>query len=530
MRSTSWDIQTVRSPWGERPSIYSHILAHIRPGEHGLSEGGELLPDEELARGDSLLGWAPGALDGVFGHHADAASSAQAAQKILAGLQALTEKADDDRAAALYSLLTKHSALEHVDHLLDTVVAEAARLDPERLHAVARWLATGAADREPVKCAISLMGLFQGDHDRDLLLTLGRHEEFTLYVTVALQNTIEDSELSLWALACLVTGWGRIQIIERLSETNDEQIKAWLLREGYRNDIMDEYTALICAQTGSLLDALRHSDPDDKLLRGAGSILGTLIRGRGGPAAGIESYPEGAEAAELYLRHLQSRHQLDMEDLVAVSALEQFLNEEEGEAHDPSLGWLERRANLLELTGAIRSRPGWIEKVRAGMESPNQQTFWTATEAARALGIDIWEKYFERTRRGEDYWYFIMQTDDPERIEMALRLAEESLPLAEIATGPAEEVGFGPEFQHHSALDFVLQELRRFPGQGWSLIQAGLRSPVIRNRNMAVHALAAWERSKWPEDAGALLARALEAEPDENTRELMRQALASEPL
>jgi hypothetical protein len=67
----------------------------------------------------------------------------------------------------------------------------------------------------------------------------------------------------------LITGWGRIQIIERLAETKDEQIRAWMLRDGYRNDIMEEYTALTCAKTGNLVAALRQPEPDGKLLKGA---------------------------------------------------------------------------------------------------------------------------------------------------------------------------------------------------------------------------------------------------------------------
>ena len=69
-KSPQWDIETVNPPWGARPSIYRHILSHIRPGEPGLLEGGEALPDEERVRGDSQIGWAAGALDGVLGHHA----------------------------------------------------------------------------------------------------------------------------------------------------------------------------------------------------------------------------------------------------------------------------------------------------------------------------------------------------------------------------------------------------------------------------------------------------------------------------
>lgn len=525
--SHSWDIEGVNPPWGARPSIYQHILSHIRPGEPGLLEGGEELPDEERVRGGSQVGWAAGALDGVIGHHWGGAEAAETAGKVLAALKALTERASDERAGTLYSLLVENSTLQYVDQLLPSVIEDDG-LDHERLHALARWLATGAADREPVKCAIALLGIYQGGEDRDLLLTLGRHEEFTLYAAVALGNSEEDGELSLWALACLVTGWGRIQIIERLAETKDEQIKAWMLREGYRNDIMDEYTALVCARTGDLLGALRRPDSDEKLLKGAGSILTTLVRGRGGPAEDIGSYPEGAEAAALYLRHLQTR-ELDLEDFVSACAIEQFLCEESGEAHDPALGWPPRREALLELVGAVRSRPGWEEKVREGLRSDERQTFWTATQAAQALGLDTWEVYFERVKRGEDDWYYVMQTDDPARIDRVIELAEGMLPLDEIATGPATDLGMGTEYSNHSALDFVLQDLRRFPGKGWRLISAGLRSPVVRNRNMAVHALAAWGRDAWPEGAEALLRRAFEAEPNEGTRETMRKALAGEP-
>ncbi len=325
-----------------------------------------------------------------------------------------------------------------------------------------------------------------------------------------------------------MTGWGRIQIIERLAETKDEQIKAWMLREGYRNDIMEEYTALICARTGDLLSALRKLQPDEKLLKGAGSLLTTLIRGRGGPSEGIESYVDGAEATELYLRHLRSRD-LDLEDFVGVSAIQQFLNEQEGEAHDPALGWPERRGTLLELISAICSRPGWDAKVRGELQSEDRQTFWIATEAARELGIDTWDIYFERLKRGEDQWHFVMQTNDHERIDKVVQFAEQTLPLHEIASGPADSLGLGPEFQHHSAFDFVLQDLRRFPGKGWPLIQAGLQSPVVRNRNMAVQALAAWDRTAWPVEAEALLRRWIEAEPNDDTRETMSKALAGEP-
>lgn len=522
----AWNIESVTRPWGDRPSIYQHILNHIRAGEPGLSEQGERLPDDEIVQGDHQFSWAPGAFDGAFGHHVESTEAADASRKILESFRALTSKANDDHAESLYSLLKEHSALAYADPFLEAVVADDV-LDLDRLHTIARWLATSAADREPIKCAIALLGVFQGGEDRDLLLTLGRHEEFTLFAAVALKNSGGDDELSLWALACLVTGWGRIQIIERLAETRDDQIKAWLLREGYRNAIMEEYTALTCARTGDLVTALCHGESDEKLLKGAGSLLTTLIQGRGGPVEGIESYPDGAEATELYLRHLQSRD-LGLEDYVAVSTIELFLKEEEGEVKDPALGWPKRQTTLLDLTSRIRSRPGWEKKIREELNSEDSQTFGTATEAARLLGIDVWENYFERLKRGEDQWYFAMQSDDQERIDRVVQLAEQTLPLDELASGPSDLLGLGPEFKHHSALDFVLQELPRFPGTGWKLIKTGLQSPVVRNRNMAVRALAAWDAAAWPMEAEAVLTQAIADEPDDVIRETMRKVLAGE--
>jgi hypothetical protein len=518
--SGAWDIRSVSPPWGERPSIYQHIQSHIRGGEPGLGENGNALPDEELVRGDKEVGWAPGALDGVMGHHASKNEALDIANEILESLRALTKKASKERASSLYSLLLEHPTLSYVDHLLEAVVAHH-DLDGQRVHAIAHWLAMGAPDREPLKCAIALLGVCGDNDDRDLLLTLGRHEEFTLFVAVALGNSADEAELSLYALACLVTGWGRIQIIERLANTKDEQIKAWLLREGYRNDVLNDYTAPICAKTGDLLTALRQPDPDDKLLKGAGSILSTLMQGEGGPVEGMSAYPDGPEATELYLTHLQTRS-VDVQGLVDVHMIAEFLKKES------SAEWLERRAKLLELTDAILSRSGWEEKIRSELVSEDYPTFWRAAEAARRLNVDVWDIYFERLQRGDDVWFYVMQTRDRDRIDRVIAFAEETLPLNEITSGPTESVGLGPEFKHHSALDFVLQELQHFPGKGWKLIRAGLQSPTVRNRNMALMALSAWDRSTWPDEVEPLLRQALEVEPQPRTRAKMIGVLGGE--
>jgi len=524
-----WSLEGVAPPWGDRPSLYRHILAHIRPGEPGLALGGDELPDQELVEEGQPVHWAPGALDGVFDHPIEGREAEETAEEVLEALRAFTRKASGERAAALYSLLADSTAIEYVDHLLSAVHADD-RLPLDRVRVVARWIAAGAPDREAVKIAIALLGLFHDGLDRDLLLALGRHEELTLYTAVALGNSGEQPARILWELARNVNGWGRIQAIERLAEAADPEIAAWLLREGYRNSILYEYTALTCASAGDLIGALRCPEPDDALLVGAGEILTTLIRGREGPAEGIGDYPEGAEAAELYLAHLRRRPRLGVEHLLAAGAIREFLAEQDGEAQDPDLGWPARHDAIVEHAEAVLARPDWPEIVNRGLTSSEPETFHRAAAADQVLEIDVWSFYFERLQHGEDMWYFVMQTDDPERIDRVVALAEERLPLERIASGPGEELGLGSDFRDHRALDFVLQDLRRFPGHGWLLVRAGLQSPVIRNRNMAVRALAAWDRSAWPPEAEFLLRSALAHEPYEPTRELLGKVIAGEPL
>src|SRR5690606_27054057 len=69
-----------------------------------------------------------------------------------------------------------------IDPLLERL--RAGRTRPQRIYALGLRLATEGRQRGPVKLGIALLGLFPAERHRDLLLTLGRHEEFTLYAAV----------------------------------------------------------------------------------------------------------------------------------------------------------------------------------------------------------------------------------------------------------------------------------------------------------------------------------------------------------
>jgi hypothetical protein len=165
--------------------------------------------------------------------------------------------------------------------------------------------------------------------------------------------------------------------------------------------------------------------------------------------------------------------------------------------------------------------------------SEDELAFAHADQAAKALGMDTWDIHWRRLQQKPTEpgrWYHVMAGCEGNRIEKVIEFAEANIDRAAIATGAGDELGLGRGFEPHSCLDYVLQDLRRFPGKGAILIETGLKSPVVRNRNMAVNALAAWSREDWPSGLKEALERVAGCEPKEDVRERMQKTLRSEPL
>ena len=408
---------------------------------------------------------------------------------------------------------------------------ETEALDAAGLHALAYWLATESPDRGAVKVAVALLGLLTPACNTDLLTTLGLHEEFTLYAAVALANSLpeaQEREAAWWSLAKRVNGWGRIHLVERLAQTRRAGIKAWLLREGYKNSIMTEYLVHACATGGDLLAALNDERVDDALLQGAGDIIRALIDG--GPAPGMDDYADGAEATGRYLQLLAMQRPDWLNAYLVADCIATFAGSTTRDwAALQALGWTpEYRASIAARAQAIMQDARWRQLAQDGLSASDGVQFWLAASAAQKLGLDAWSARLRRQEANGDAseWWYLMQTDDPQRIDQVITLAHRQIDLGHIATGPGTATGLGPKFHQHSALDMILQDLGRFPAKCWTLVQAGLRSPVVRNRHMALRALDGWGRDRWPVDAQASLRAALEVEPDDELRTRIENVLA----
>ena len=375
--------------------------------------------------------------------------------------------------------------------------------------------------REAVKTGIVVLGTCGNEQDRDLLVLLGSLEEFTLFSVVALMTTQADRERAVFDVARRVTGWGRIHAVERLAGTTDPEIQAWLLLDGFRNGVMDEYLAWIAATTGHLYEALLDVASSQELVTSAGEILATLSL-LGGPAKDMRHYPDAVPAmhrfAELAAEHEQTLRLLD-----SLLSLKAFA------ASAPELDWPDGEpARLSAHYNQILASPAWADVTFAALTNPDgTREFNRALACARRLDIPVLDHALRHLREHpvNGYaWHMAIGEADAASIDRIAGLASSVLPLGHIASGPALSLGLGPGYQYDHVLESVLPGLACHPGKGQELVRAALASRVTRVRRAALRVLL-----QWPGTYRDLIAAAASAEPNAKLRADMDAYLDSNP-
>jgi hypothetical protein len=517
----------VPPPWDPgRHAIHAFLRSQ---SAHGSPRPPDL-PDEGLQPAARSLRWAPGALDGALGHHFGTESDG--AREIFDALFAACASPTTQTLRRLYeTMLHGSGAIGAADSLISLLVATPPS-DIEALYRIAVWLAEESPDREPVKFGIVLLGCIRADEPpTELLATLGSHDEFTLYVAEAFAKLPgrAKQEGALWQLAKRVSGWGRIQVVERLAGTSDPAIRDWMLRDGFRNSVMYEYLAYTCAESGGLLDALRAERVDDHLICSAGEIINALIVG--GPAQDVGDYVDSAEVITLFVELVERRRLLRLVVLRSLKKIGRF-------AAASSRSWdgmackawsASLRSDIVSAVDRVKEWPEWPRLVREALSSPDHDVFYDADIVAAFVGVDAWEKRFERQAGSKDryHWSDLMRTQDVDRVRRVVDLATRQLDLKAIAIGPEGSLGFGKSFDDHTSLGFIVKHLASYQGVGWELVSAALRTPGARLRTDAVETLHAWGRDSWTAEMTEVLLFARQQEPDPALRGRMDELLSA---
>lgn len=542
-RKKPWALEPLTPPWQPLPSIHDDIAAQLAANVDAKTDAGltslpatYTLPDDDAVHPEGGIRWAAGALDGVMGHHGGGADEAQLrVRQLCKAIEDLLQTSSDENLRRLYDLTISAGVLGIVDDMVQTLVAQRDRLDAERFHALASYLARRGGHREAVKLGIALLGMLTTADDHATLTTLGTCDEFTLFVAVALNNQAPNQDAGhrqLFDLAQRVHGWGRVQLVERLVETKDPEIRAWLLRDGFRNGVMYEYLACICARAGELAKALANPELDDALLLSAAELLSALVSGQGGPAEGLDDYEDASRAVGSYLGQLIARRPENVQHLLTTASLRDYLQQADGWEARAAHAWTEpHRQRCLAIAEEVLAWPEWRDLTLKAQASDDKVVAWAGDAGAKILGIDSWEHHLrnvERDGAGSTSWFRLFEETNASRIDAVLSMAERVLPLAAIGVGAADQMGMGKEFVAHGGLEAVVQGLANYPGKGVRFIETALRSPVTRNRFGALRTLSAWGAERWPAGVVSMLEAAEGVEPVERVREAIGRVLRGE--
>jgi hypothetical protein len=513
-------------PWAGKESIYEFIINHIDAFGKLASDFDDLPDSQEYFQGQKIR-WVGGAMDSLLGGNSKDAG--QIARRFYKLLRKQVSNPSNINRRATYLFAMHNEVIGYVDSLLEMIRREFC-FNSQAFMDEAIWLATRSAHRNPVKLGIALMGVFHCDAHLKVLNTLGFHDEFTLFVAVAIQNGVEDCNQCLFELAQHIDGWGKINLIQRL-EPDTEEIQEWLLIKGCQNNIMNEYLAYTCAVKGDLNKALGQDNIKPSLFKGAGVIIDALING--GPAEDIDDYRQSMSVVTNYLRHAKQLT-FDLDDFLVIANIKAYLEQTpEQWSKRWEVGWNEEiRTESLKECIEILERKTWSKLIWDHLVSKDSYQHYQAVQAGRILKLDIWPILFEQLKADpvcDNLYFDVMKTSDPERILQVVQFAEKALPLSEIASGPQDEMALGMEYQAHHCLDFIIQELDHYEGIGKRLIAAALWSSSIRNRNMALRVLKAWKSENWPEDAKEILMRLQTMESDEDIKREVNQLLKEYP-
>ncbi len=493
---------------GEQHTFLAHALSLAAlHGPGPWPGGGTPLPDESSNQEGPRF--AAGAMDGIQTHHFGISPDPAAVTAVADEITTLVT-GDPDTAAAvrLHDRLAELTAIDIADDL--STELEFRLLPYPRVRTLARWLVEHGTRREAVKLGLVLLGLTGDERDRDLLLLMGTLEEFTLFALIALMRTQPDPpERIAYLLARRVSGWGRIHAVERLSNCDDPEIQTWLLREGFRNEVMNEYLAHLAATTGHLYEALLADQVDDALLDSAGDILTALADGDGGPAAGLSDYDEALPTLRRYADLVPDRPPT-IQRLRTLLTIRNYLQQRET---FPESWSAEKAAALRDRYADLVSDQRWRSLVTEHLADPSHATFDAVLWAAQELGIRPFPQVRARIEASplDHYaWQCAWELAEPSEATALADHAQRVI-LAFSSDREPSDASRSAREQHgqteppnpmvlRELKALILRGLKRFPGVGVPLILNGLDDDQPSVRGAAVDAVMAWPVEAVPDE------------------------------
>ena len=334
-----------------------------------------------------------------------------------------------------------------------------------------------AVHKEPIKFGICTTWYYGSEEIDYLLFTLGLADDFSIYTTCSFE--MKQKNDSVFKMAKLTDGYGRLNYLKGLDATNDE-IKTWMIYHGYKCSLGCEFTAYICASRGDLLSHIKKGWNDD-LYDCAGDIICGLIDDHKNK---IFEYVDAKEVVELFIEE-SLKQNMNIDKFSKLCDIFYFIRDDWEE-----IGWSkETKGELIDQISniAYNKNYDWEGLVKKNISN------YKARNIAKALNIDIWNDLFNYAMQNDNFadWYSLVQTDNIDEFRMVCTFAEKVLDIKSISTGIADKLGFNGNFGKHNDLSIILQKMREFNQIiSVKLVQAGLNCPVTSTRNAALRVVA----------------------------------------
>lgn len=447
-------------------SLYEYIAENCVEGE--LPRNFSLPKETEKGK----IQFADGAMDGIAMYHGMGVEMPD--EEVRREIEAIIHLISEGRMTVADRALDDfakehHTPLSVIDYWQKYVIENREKLNAANLYRYSVDKLLHSSKVNEVKYGMITLELFtlQDEKIKDAVRTLGLSDEFTLFSIFVMQKW-ENGNDEIFRLAKHVHGWGLVHAVDRL-EASTQEISDWLLHEGVKNSILPEYSALTCFEKadvpGRLKRTLSHEDFAD-----IGNILVSMLSE--GPCAGISAV--GDEVLGTYLEQVNSQS-LDASDYQRILAIFHY-----GVENDNHV----LRERCEELLHSEECRELVVQELQRG----------EGLELAVLLGVEYQKLLYDYMERQFDESYhkvsYLMREEA--YVDRAIELFVSKLPLSQMQTGPADEMGLGMEYADYRKLITIVQELKDKPGKGELLLQTAVQAPVINNRNMALSVLESW--------------------------------------
>ena len=325
------------------PSLYQTICGAIR--SDGTLPRDFSLPRPEPEEGEAQkLRFADGAFDGISLYHmAPDKRDIKSLTEVVGLISAGSYDKAEECLQLFFSMDEYISMLPLIDDLQTWIIDHKEQISAKALYEFSVGVLKESADIESVKFALSCLALLNTGETtqvRNLIKVFALSDEFTLYCLFIMRQW-PDANAAIFDAAKHVFGWGRVHAVERLEPENDE-MRRWLLTEGWRNGVIAEYSALTCVEKSGLAEKLKDENLDEAEFTAAGELIVPLLNE--GPMAGISGLGDNAcDFLADYLTLAEQRAKTET-DFEAVSDILDYCKEQEV----PRLDLISRANAILE--------------------------------------------------------------------------------------------------------------------------------------------------------------------------------------